>query len=50
MGGLYDCTNIVTPIVSMITSIGMDHMAILGNTLEEIATQKAGIIIFIVSI
>ena len=44
LGGLYDCTNIVTPLVSIITSIGYDHMNILGNTLEEIAEQKAGII------
>ena len=32
LGGLYDCTNIVNPIVSIITSIGYDHMHILGNT------------------
>ena len=44
LGGLYDCTNIVNPIVSIITSIGMDHMNILGDTIEEIAIQKAGII------
>ena len=45
LGGLYDCTNIITkPLVSIITSIGYDHMRILGNTLEEIAYQKAGII------
>lgn len=44
LGGLYDCTNIVNPMVSIITSIGYDHMQILGNTLEEIAIQKAGII------
>jgi dihydrofolate synthase/folylpolyglutamate synthase len=45
LGGLYDCTNIITrPIVSIISSIGLDHMNILGNTLEEIAIQKAGII------
>lgn len=44
LGGLYDCTNIVNPIVSIINSIGYDHMNILGNTLEEIAIQKAGII------
>lgn len=44
LGGLYDCTNIAKPIVSIITSIGYDHMAILGETLEEIAIQKAGII------
>ena len=45
LGGLYDCTNIIKePIVSVITSIGYDHMNILGNTLQEIAYQKAGII------
>ena len=45
LGGLYDCTYIIKkPLVSIITSIGYDHMRILGNTLEEIAYQKAGII------
>ncbi len=45
LGGLYDCTNIINhPLVSVITSIGYDHMHILGNTLTEIAYQKAGII------
>ena len=45
LGGLYDCTNIITkPLVSVITSIGYDHMSILGETLPEIAYQKAGII------
>lgn len=44
LGGLYDCTNIVNPIISIITSIGYDHISILGNTLLEIAEQKAGII------
>lgn len=44
LGGLYDCTNIVWPLVSIITSISYDHMAILGQTLREIAIQKAGII------
>ncbi len=44
LGGLYDCTNVVSPLISIITSIGYDHMDLLGNTLEEIATQKAGII------
>ncbi len=45
LGGIYDCTNIINdPIVSVITSIGYDHMHILGNTLPEIAYQKAGII------
>ena len=44
LGGLLDCTNIVQPMLSIITTIGYDHMDILGNTLEEIAIQKAGII------
>ena len=44
LGGLYDSTNVVLPEVSVITTIGMDHMAILGDTLPEIAQQKAGII------
>ena len=45
LGGKYDSTNAVgIPAVSVITKIGFDHMAILGNTLEEIATEKAGII------
>ena len=44
LGGLYDSTNVVVPEVSVITTIGMDHMAILGDTLAEIAQQKAGII------
>lgn len=43
-GGLYDSTNIIYPVISVITSIGYDHMKVLGNTLEEIAKQKAGII------
>ncbi len=45
LGGLLDATNVIdAPFVSIITSISFDHMAILGNTLPEIATQKAGII------
>jgi len=44
LGGLYDSTNVWTPAVSVITTIGYDHMQILGNTLTAIATQKAGII------
>lgn len=43
-GGLYDSTNVIYPMISIISSIGYDHMKILGNTLEEIAKQKAGII------
>ncbi len=44
LGGRLDATNIVMPEVSVITSIGFDHCDVLGNTLEEIATEKAGII------
>lgn len=44
LGGRFDATNVITPILSVITSIGYDHMAILGNTLEAIAHEKAGII------
>lgn len=45
IGGLADATNLIArPLCSVITSISYDHMAILGDTLEEIATQKAGII------
>jgi len=44
LGGTLDCTNIVEPLISVITKIGYDHMDILGNTIQEIAAQKAGII------
>lgn len=44
LGGKYDSTNIIDPIVSVITTIGLDHMKILGDTIEKIAQQKAGII------
>jgi dihydrofolate synthase / folylpolyglutamate synthase len=44
LGGRLDSTNIITPILSIITNIGYDHMNILGNTLGKIATEKAGII------
>ena len=44
MGGRLDCTNIITPIMSVITNIGMDHTEFLGNSLELIAVEKAGII------
>jgi len=44
MGGRLDSTNIITPLVSVITNIGLDHTQFLGNTLEIIATEKAGII------
>ena len=44
LGGRLDSTNIISPICSLITNIGFDHMDILGNTLKEIAKEKAGII------
>ena len=44
MGGRLDATNVVTPEVSVITSIGLDHCAELGDTVEQIAREKAGII------
>lgn len=44
MGGLLDSTNVVQPLVSIITSIALDHTQFLGETLAEIATHKAGII------
>lgn len=44
LGGRLDSTNIVMPVVSVITNIGHDHMDILGDTLEQIAAEKAGII------
>ena len=44
LGGRLDSTNIITPILSIITNIGYDHMDILGDTLEKIAAEKAGII------
>ena len=44
MGGRLDATNIITPLVSVITNIGLDHTQFLGNTLEAVASEKAGII------
>ncbi|MGD9872775.1 MAG: folylpolyglutamate synthase/dihydrofolate synthase family protein [Kiritimatiellia bacterium] len=44
MGGTWDSTNVITPLVSVITRIGMDHMEYLGSTLEKIAGEKSGII------
>ncbi|MED1204814.1 bifunctional folylpolyglutamate synthase/dihydrofolate synthase [Heyndrickxia acidicola] len=43
LGGRLDSTNILSPILTVITNIGWDHMNILGNTISEIATEKAGI-------
>lgn len=44
LGGRLDCTNVITPLVSVITNISLDHKALLGNTEPEIAREKAGII------
>ena len=44
LGGRLDCTNIITPMLSIITNISFDHTQFLGNTLAEIAGEKAGII------
>ena len=44
LGGRLDSTNIITPLVSLITNISYDHQALLGDTLSEIASEKAGII------
>ncbi|MEO5500684.1 MAG: Mur ligase family protein, partial [Ginsengibacter sp.] len=44
LGGRLDSTNVITPLLSVITNIGWDHMDILGNTLKKIAKEKAGII------
>ncbi|WDO14321.1 bifunctional folylpolyglutamate synthase/dihydrofolate synthase [Flavobacterium sp. WW92] len=44
LGGRLDSTNIITPLLSVITNIGMDHVQFLGNTMEKIAFEKAGII------
>jgi dihydrofolate synthase/folylpolyglutamate synthase len=44
MGGRLDSTNIITPLLSVITNIGHDHMEFLGTTLEAVAGEKAGII------
>lgn len=44
LGGRFDSTNIITPILSLVTNISFDHTSLLGNTLPEIAFEKAGII------
>jgi dihydrofolate synthase/folylpolyglutamate synthase len=44
MGGRFDSTNVITPVVSVITNIDLEHMEFLGTTLEQIAGEKAGII------
>ncbi len=44
LGGRLDSTNVISPLLSVVTNIGYDHMNLLGNTLPEIAAEKAGII------
>jgi dihydrofolate synthase/folylpolyglutamate synthase len=44
MGGVWDATNVIVPVMSIITSVGMDHMEYLGDDLEGIAREKSGII------
>lgn len=44
LGGRLDCTNIITPILSIITNISLDHTQLLGNSIEQIAMEKGGII------
>ncbi len=44
LGGLSDSTNVISPLLTAITTIGLDHMEVLGDTIEKIAAQKAGII------
>ena len=44
LGGRLDSTNIINPVLSVITNIGHDHMDLLGDTIEKIAVEKAGII------
>lgn len=44
LGGRLDSTNVITPELSVVTNISLDHTALLGNTLEQIATEKAGVI------
>ena len=44
LGGRLDATNVVTPLVSVITSLSLDHIAVLGDTLSQIAMEKGGII------
>ena len=44
IGGLLDCTNIIDPVISVISNVAYDHMNVLGDTLEEIASNKLGIV------
>ena len=44
LGGRFDCTNIITPVLSVITNVSLDHTQLLGDSLEQIAMEKGGII------
>ena len=44
LGGRLDCTNIISPVLSVITNIGLDHVALLGDSLSKIASEKVGVI------
>ena len=44
MGGRLDCTNVITPILSIITNVALDHMQVLGDTLDKILIEKLGIV------
>ena len=44
LGGRLDCTNIVSPVLSVITNIELDHVPLLGDSLSKIASEKAGVI------
>lgn len=44
MGGMFDSTNIITPLLSIITNVKLDHMSVLGNTVSEICLNKLGIV------
>ena len=44
MGGRLDCTNVITPILSMLTNVALDHMQVLGDTLDKILVEKLGIV------
>ena len=44
MGGRLDCTNVITPVLSMLTNVALDHMQVLGDTLDKILVEKLGIV------
>ena len=44
MGGRYDATNVISPLVAVLTNVGLDHTEVLGETVEKITEDKAGIV------